>query len=51
MKKKEGLDRAFQNFDCDKLAKFTPSDVDKLVQNPEIIRNRGKIEAVINNAR
>ncbi|MEY2677170.1 MAG: hypothetical protein RL510_1190, partial [Actinomycetota bacterium] len=41
---------AFHNFEIAKVAKMTPEDVERLLQNQAIIRHRGKIEAVINNA-
>lgn len=49
--KRENFRKAFKNFDIDKLAKFNQSDVDRLLQDAGIVRHRGKIEAVINNAR
>ena len=50
LKKREGYKKAFANFDPVKVAKFTQKDVEKLLLNPEIIRNRLKINAAINNA-
>lgn len=49
--KREGYRRAFHGFDPDMVARFTASDVNRLLQNPGIIRNRRKIEAAINNAK
>ncbi len=49
--KRENFRAAFHGFDYDQIARFTSSDVDRLLQDPGIIRHRGKIEAVINNAR
>jgi len=48
--KRENFRAAFCNFDFDKIARFTPQDVDRLLKDAGIVRNRGKIEAVINNA-
>ena len=48
--KRENFRAAFQNFDFDKVARFSQSDVDRLLQDAGIVRHRGKIEAVINNA-
>ncbi len=48
--KRENFRRAFAGFDFHKVAKFTERDVERLVQDQGIIRHRGKIEAVINNA-
>ena len=41
---------AFANFKIDKVAHFTEADVQKLMHDPEIIRNKGKIQAIIQNA-
>ena len=51
LKKRDGYRRAFANFDPDKMARFTPRRVNKLVQDASIVRHRGKIEAFIGNAR
>ena len=48
--KRENFRKAFHGFDYNKIAKFTVRDVDRLLQNEGIVRHRGKIEAVINNA-
>lgn len=49
--KRENLRAAFHQFDFNKVARFTETDVDRLLQNAGIIRHRGKINAAINNAR
>ncbi|MDO3385463.1 DNA-3-methyladenine glycosylase I [Gilvimarinus sp. SDUM040013] len=49
--KRENFREAFKQFDINTVAKFTAKDVDRLLQNAGIVRHRGKIEAVINNAR
>ena len=49
--KREGFRTAFRGFDVAKVARMTGRDVDDLVQDPSIIRNRRKIEATIDNAR
>lgn len=51
LRKREGFRAAFAGFHPDEVATFDDGDVGKLMANPEIIRNRRKIEAVINNAR
>src|SRR5215204_5822731 len=51
LNKRENFRAAFHNFDLDKVARFTERDVERLLKNEGIIRHRGKIEAVINNAR
>lgn len=48
--KRENFRAAFHGFDFDKIARFTESDVERLLGDAGIVRHRGKIEAVINNA-
>lgn len=48
--KRENFRRAFHGFDFDRVARLTEKDVARLLQDAGIIRHRGKIEAVINNA-
>jgi len=50
LNKREGFRRAFKGFDFNKVARFKETDIDKLLNNAEIVRHRGKIEATINNA-
>ncbi|HMQ10125.1 MAG TPA: DNA-3-methyladenine glycosylase I [Oligoflexia bacterium] len=49
--KRENFRKAFKQFDFYKVAKFTSKDVEALLKNEGIVRHRGKIEAVINNAK
>jgi len=49
--KRENFRAAFHDFDFDLIARFTERDVARLLKNEGIVRHRGKIEAVINNAR
>ncbi|MCW8943805.1 MAG: DNA-3-methyladenine glycosylase I [Sedimenticola sp.] len=49
--KRENFRAAFHDFDFDKVAGFTQKDVERLLQDAGIVRHRGKIEAVINNAK
>lgn len=49
--KRENFRAAFAGFDFNKMAQFDETDVERLVQDAGIIRHRGKIEAVINNAK
>jgi DNA-3-methyladenine glycosylase I len=51
LKKRENFRQAFSNFDAVKIAKFTEQDVERLMQNEGIIRNRLKIMAAIENAK
>jgi DNA-3-methyladenine glycosylase I len=48
--KRENFRAAFHGFDVDRVARFTQRDVERLLKDAGIIRHRGKIEAVINNA-
>ena len=50
LSKRENFRRVFLKFDFKKVAKFTEVDVQRLLQDEGIIRHRGKIESVINNA-
>jgi DNA-3-methyladenine glycosylase I len=49
--KRDNFRAAFCDFDFDKIARFTARNVAKLLKDEGIVRHRGKIEAVINNAR
>ena len=50
LNKREGYRRAFAGFDPVKVARFTPSKVERLLQDPGIVRNRMKVESTVNNA-
>jgi DNA-3-methyladenine glycosylase I len=49
--KRANFRAAFSNFDFHIVAKYNDSDIKRLLQNEGIVRHRGKIEAVINNAK
>lgn len=49
--KRENFRAAFHNFDFHRVARFTRRDLDRLLKDEGIVRHRGKIEAVVNNAR
>ena len=49
--KRENFRAAFAGFDFNDVARFGAADVERLLQDAGIVRHRGKIEAVINNAR
>jgi DNA-3-methyladenine glycosylase I len=51
LKKREGYRSAFHHFNPEKISSFSDKDVDRLLKNKEIVRHRGKIESVINNAK
>lgn len=49
--KRANFRAAFHDFDIDRIARFTPADIKRLLGDGGIVRHRGKIAAVINNAR
>src|SRR5690349_10752432 len=49
--KRDAFRTAFEGFDVAQVAAMTERDVDRLVQDPSIIRNRAKIQATVENAR
>jgi DNA-3-methyladenine glycosylase I len=51
LRKRENFREAFHNFEAERIARFTQRDVDRLMKNDGIIRNRAKIEATISNAK
>ena len=50
LRKREAFREAFDGFQPEKIARYTPKRVEKLLGNAGIIRHRGKIEATISNA-
>ncbi len=51
LKKRDGYRRAFDKFDPEKVARYSERKIQDLASDPEIIRNRMKIEAAVRNAR
>ena len=51
LKKREGYRKLFADFDPQKVARFTPAKVEKILLDPRIIRNRLKVNAAVNNAK
>jgi DNA-3-methyladenine glycosylase I len=51
LKRREGYRQAFAGFDAERIARFGEADVDRLLADPGIIRNRAKVESTIRNAR
>ena len=51
LKKRKNFRRAFLNFDFEQVSRFTDRDVERLLQDASIVRHRGKIASVVNNAR
>jgi len=50
LNKREGYRKAFAGFDVEKVARFTKKRVEKLLQDPAIVRNRLKVESAVTNA-
>src|SRR6185312_375332 len=51
LRKRDGYRRAFASFDAATVARFTKKDVERLLADPGIVRNRLKVESTVNNAR
>ena len=51
LKRRENYREAFDNFDYEKIANYEADDIEELLKNPGLIRNRRKIESHVNNAR
>ena len=51
LRKRENYKKAFANFDAQKVAEFTEDDVERLLKDEGIIRNRLKVNSAISNAR
>ncbi len=47
----ESYASAFDDWDAEKIARYSPKKIEKLLQNPGIIRNRLKVESVVKNAK
>jgi DNA-3-methyladenine glycosylase I len=50
LNKRDGYRRAFAAFDAKKVARFGPDDVERLLADPGIVRNRLKVESTVANA-
>ena len=51
LKRREGYRKAFAGFDPDRVSRFRRARIERLLENPAIIRNRAKVEAAVNNAK
>ena len=51
LKKRENYRKAFHSFDCEIIANYNEADIERLLSDPGIVRNRLKIESAIKNAR
>ena len=50
LKKRQGYRQAFDNFDARKISRYSQKKIDRLLQNPQIIRNKLKVNAAVTNA-
>lgn len=51
LRRRESYREAFDGFDPERIARYTPKKIEKLLQDPGIIRNRLKVEGTVRNAR
>ena len=51
LQRREGYRHAFAGFDPEKVARFSPARIEKLLADPGIIRNRAKVTSAVGNAR
>lgn len=51
LKKRDNYREAFDHFDPEKIARYTPARIEKLLKNEGIVRNRLKVEGTVKNAR
>ncbi|MFO7256142.1 MAG: DNA-3-methyladenine glycosylase I [Bacteroidota bacterium] len=51
LNKREGYRKCFADFDPEKVARFTEKRIEKILQDPGIVRNRLKVISAVNNAR
>jgi DNA-3-methyladenine glycosylase I len=51
LRKRENYRKAFDGFDVQKVARYTPARIEKLLQNEGIVRNRLKVESTVSNAK
>lgn len=51
LRKRDNFRRAFRSFDIESVARFNKRSIERLMDDSGIVRNRAKIEAVVNNAR
>jgi DNA-3-methyladenine glycosylase I len=51
LRKRAGYREAFDEFDVDRVARYTPARIERMMMNPAIVRNRAKIEGAVATAR
>ena len=50
LRKREGYRRAFDNYDVQRIARYDDAKIAQLLQNPEIVRKRLKVNSAVTNA-
>jgi len=51
LNKRDGYRRLFADFEVQKVARFTPKRIEKILQDPAVVRNRLKVESAVSNAK
>ena len=51
LKKREGYRKAFDDFDVKKVSRYSEKRIEKLLNNPDIVRNKLKVNSVVTNAK
>ena len=51
LNKRQAFNRVFHNYDIERVAQFSLSELEEALQNPDIIRHKLKLEATVNNAK
>ena len=51
LRKRDAYRKAFDGFDVARVARYTPAGIDRLMQNPGIVRNRLKLQSAVVNAK
>ncbi|TQV72679.1 DNA-3-methyladenine glycosylase I [Exilibacterium tricleocarpae] len=51
LRKREGYRRAYDNFNAERMARYSDKKIERLLQNPDIVRNRLKVMSAVQNAR
>ncbi len=51
LNKREGYRKLFADFDVEKVARFTPKRIAKILLDPAVVRNRLKVESAVSNAK
>ena len=51
LRKRDAYREAFEDFDAERIARFTPARIERLLNNPGIVRNRAKVGSAVLNAK